>query len=280
MRVANVAGRLNLVDTEGRVTDVEKVSNSRFGPDPQSIYEHWQQFREWAVTVRLDAASLVDSADLQVVVPRPPQVLAVGLNYREHALEAGMTIPDDPMVFTKFPSSLTGPVGNIALSPGNVDWEVELVAVIGTGGRHIPESQGWDHIAGLTVGQDVSDRTTQFVSSPPQFSLGKSYPGFAPIGPHLVTPDEFGDPNDLEIGCSVNGETMQESRTSDMIFSVPVLVAKLSAIISLLPGDVIFTGTPSGVGAVRNPQRFLQPGDELATWCSGIGRMHHTFVSP
>jgi len=201
------------------------------------------------------------------------------LNYRDHALESGLDLPTEPMVFTKFASSLTGPSGRITLSPGNVDWEVELVAVIGTGGRNIAESDAWNHVAGLTLGQDISDRTAQFVSSPPQFNLGKSYAGFAPIGPHLVTVDEFGDPNDLEIGCRVNGETMQKTRTNDMVFSIPTLVAKLSAIVGLLPGDIIFTGTPSGVGVGQKPPRFLQPGDELTTWCSGIGEMHHTFVS-
>lgn len=279
MRIANVAGRLNLLGTDGRATDVETASDGRFGPDPQAVFEQWERFREWAATASVNEGAPVDPATLQAVVPRPPQVMAVGLNYRDHALESGLDLPTEPMVFTKFASSLTGPSGRITLSPGNVDWEVELVAVIGTGGRNIAESDAWNHVAGLTLGQDISDRTAQFVSSPPQFNLGKSYAGFAPIGPHLVTVDEFGDPNDLEIGCRVNGETMQKTRTNDMVFSIPTLVAKLSAIVGLLPGDIIFTGTPSGVGVGQKPPRFLQPGDELTTWCSGIGELHHTFVS-
>jgi len=279
VRIANVAGRLNLLGTDGRATDVETASDGRFGPDPQAVFEQWERFREWAATASVNEGAPVDPATLQAVVPRPPQVMAVGLNYRDHALESGLDLPTEPMVFTKFASSLTGPSGRITLSPGNVDWEVELVAVIGTGGRNIAESDAWNHVAGLTLGQDISDRTAQFVSSPPQFNLGKSYAGFAPIGPHLVTVDEFGDPNDLEIGCRVNGETMQKTRTNDMVFSIPTLVAKLSAIVGLLPGDIIFTGTPSGVGVGQKPPRFLQPGDELTTWCSGIGELHHTFVS-
>jgi len=279
VRIANVAGRLNVLGTDGRATDVETASDGRFGPDPQAVFEQWERFREWAATAPENEGAPVDPATLQAVVPRPPQVMAVGLNYRDHALESGLDLPTEPMVFTKFASSLTGPSGRITLSPGNVDWEVELVAVIGTGGRNIAESDAWNHVAGLTLGQDISDRTAQFVSSPPQFNLGKSYAGFAPIGPHLVTVDEFGDPNDLEIGCRVNGETMQKTRTNDMVFSIPTLVAKLSAIVGLLPGDIIFTGTPSGVGVGQKPPRFLQPGDELTTWCSGIGEMHHTFVS-
>ncbi len=279
MRIANVAGRLNVFDSDGLATDVEAASKGRFGPDPQAVYGNWAQFRDWGETARLDEGTRVDPATLQAVVPRPPQVLAVGQNYRDHALESGMDLPTEPMVFTKFVSSLTGPTGEITLSPGNVDWEVELVAVIGTGGRNIAESAAWDHVAGLTLGQDISDRTTQFVSSPPQFNMGKSYAGFAPIGPHLVTVDELGAPDDLELGCLVNGETMQKSRTSELIFSIPTLVAKLSAIVCLLPGDIIFTGTPSGVGVGQKPPRFLQPGDELTTWCDGIGEMRHTFVS-
>jgi len=278
VRIANVAGRLNLLGPEGRATDVEAASEGLFGHDPQAVFGHWDQFRTWAATAKLDGGSVVDPAQLQPVVPRPPQVLAGGLNYRDHALESGMDLPAEPMVFTKFVSSLTGPTGEITLSPGNVDWEVELVAVIGTGGRHIAENDGWDHIAGLTVGQDISDRTAQFVSSPPQFSMGKSFEGFAPIGPQLVTPDELPDRDDLEIGCRINGETMQKTRTSDMIFAIPTLVARLSAIVELLPGDIIFTGTPSGVGVGQKPPRFLQPGDELTTWCTGIGEMRHTFV--
>jgi 2,4-didehydro-3-deoxy-L-rhamnonate hydrolase len=132
---------------------------------------------------------------------------------------------------------------------------------------------------GPTGGQDISDRTTQFVAKPAQFGMGKSYPGYSPIGPSLVTPDELDDRDNLALGCEVNGESMQKGSTADMVFTVPTLIAKLSAILTLLPGDVIFTGTPAGVGVGRNPQRFLRPGDELTTWISGIGRMRHRFIT-
>ncbi len=280
MRIANAAGRLVLLENDGRAVDVATASGGRFGPDPQAVYDRWTEFRDWAATASFDAAQPVDVAGLGAVTPAPRQVFAIGLNYRAHAEESGFALPDEPVVFTKYVSSFTGPAGEIALSPGHVDWEVELVAVIGEGGRDIPTQRGWEHVAGLTVGQDISDRVTQFAAPPAQFGLGKSYPGFSPVGPYLVTPDELDDPDDLEIGCLVNGESVQKSRTSDMIFSVPELVARLSTIVTLLPGDVIFTGTPAGVGVGRNPQRFLQPGDELETWCSGIGRMRHRFVSP
>lgn len=279
MRIANAAGRLVLLTPDGLGVDVEAASNGRFGADPQAVYDRWTEFRDWAATAAFDAAVPVPQENLGAVAPRPPQVFAVGLNYRDHAAESGFDLPTEPLVFTKYASSFTGPTGDITLSPGNVDWEVELVAVIGTGGHAIAEERGWDHVAGLTLGQDISDRVTQFAAPPAQFGLGKSYPGFSPVGPSLVTLDELDDPDDLELGCLVNGESVQKSRTSNMIFTVPVIIARLSAIVTLLPGDVIFTGTPAGVGVGMDPPRFLQPGDELTTWCTGIGEMRHRFVT-
>jgi 2,4-diketo-3-deoxy-L-fuconate hydrolase len=278
MRIANSAGRLVLLDRDDRALDVAEASGGRFSADPQAVYDRWAEFPGWAATASFDAARPLDVATLGPVTPAPRQVFAVGLNYRAHAEESGFALPTEPVVFTKYVSSLTGPAGDITLSPGNVDWEVELVAVIGEGGRDIPAERGWAHVAGLTVGQDISDRTTQFAAPPAQFGLGKSYPGFSPVGPWLVTPDAVDDPDDLEIGCAVNGEGVQKSRTSDLIFPVAELVARLSAVVTLLPGDLVFTGTPSGVGQGRTPPRFLQDGDVLETWCSGIGRMRHRFV--
>jgi 2-keto-4-pentenoate hydratase/2-oxohepta-3-ene-1,7-dioic acid hydratase in catechol pathway len=133
------------------------------------------------------------------------------------------------------------------------------------------------YVAGYAVGQDISERILQMAATPPQFSLGKSLPGFGPIGPWLVTLDELADPNDLELGCAINGEQMQLSRTSSLIFPVPALIEKLSAVMPLLPGDVIFTGTPSGVGLGRTPQRWLAPGDELVSYIEGIGELRHRF---
>ncbi|GAA2851196.1 fumarylacetoacetate hydrolase family protein [Pseudonocardia halophobica] len=284
MRIANHAGRLVLLDPEdpSRALDVEQAGGGRFPADPQSVYGRWAEFRAWAASASFDAATPVDEAALGPVAPRPPQIFAVGLNYRDHADESGFAAPTEPVVFTKYASSLTGPRGDIALTPGNVDWEVELVAVIGVGGRHISEADGWDHVAGVSLGQDISDRVTQFAAPPAQFGLGKSYPGFSPVGPHLVTVDELRatglDPDDLELGCLVEGESVQKARTGDMIFPVPTLVAKLSTVVTLLPGDLIFTGTPSGVGVGMSPPRFLQAGEELVTWATGIGEMRHRFV--
>jgi 2-keto-4-pentenoate hydratase/2-oxohepta-3-ene-1,7-dioic acid hydratase in catechol pathway len=194
--------------------------------------------------------------------------------------ESGLPQPETaPPVFTKFPSCITGPHGDITLPPGgHTDWEVELVVIIGRTAAHVRASSAWDYVAGLSVGQDVSERITQLAGNPPQFSLGKSYPGFGPVGPWLVTPDEFSDPDDLELGCAVNDVQMQKGRTSELIFSVGDLIEHLSAITPLLPGDLIFTGTPSGVGMGRNPQRWLGPGDVLTSYIEGIGEMRHTFA--
>jgi 2-keto-4-pentenoate hydratase/2-oxohepta-3-ene-1,7-dioic acid hydratase in catechol pathway len=174
-------------------------------------------------------------------------------------------------VFTKFPTSVAGPDTVLELPTDTVDYEVELVAVVGRHAYRVPESAAWEHIAGLTVGQDISERTRQLVGPAPQFSLGKSFPGFSPTGPWIVTTDELAHPDNLGLGCSINGQVMQDGRTDELIFSVPGIVARLSAILPLLPGDLIFTGTPSGVGAARKPPVFLRDGDVLRSWVEGIG---------
>ncbi|MDI1460796.1 fumarylacetoacetate hydrolase family protein [Catellatospora sp. KI3] len=260
--------------------DVETASEGRFTADPQAVYARWDDFLAWARAYRGPATHVVDEALLLAPVPQPAQVFAIGLNYREHAAEAGLALPDRPVVFTKFPASVTGPHGHIERPPGSVDFEAELVAVIGRRADRVAAADAWDHIAGFTAGQDLSERELQFAgSAPQQFNLGKSYRGFAPIGPALVTLDEFADPGDLELGCEVNGRRMQQARTADMIFSIPQLVEYLSAVLPLLPGDLIFTGTPSGIGWARQPRQLLEVGDELVTWIETIGRMRHRFVA-
>jgi 2-keto-4-pentenoate hydratase/2-oxohepta-3-ene-1,7-dioic acid hydratase in catechol pathway len=278
MRVGNLGGRLSLFTADGAV-DVERASDGRFGSDPQAIYEQWPAFSQWAADAPGEAAAFsVD--DLGTPVPRPGQVFALGANYRAHAAEGGMArAPEWPMVFSKWPSSFTGPTGEIELPTGNVDWEAELVVVIGRPVYKVSANAAWDHVAGLTVGQDLSEREIQMRGEYPQLGIAKSFPGFSPTGPYLVTPDEFDDPNALELGCSVNGEVMQNASTADLVHSVPTLIAELSGILRLAPGDVIFTGTPGGVGFLRKPPRYLQPGDELVTYVRGIGEMRHTFKS-
>ena len=280
MRIANLAGRLTLVVSNTAV-DVERASSGEFSSDPQTIYERWSDFTSWAGQADLPPGAPFDPAELGSPAPAPRQVLAIGLNYSEHAAEAGFDVPvSEPPVFTKFSSCVIGPRGEVVLPPdGHTDWEVELVAVIGRRAFQVPLDNALDYVAGFAVGQDLSERKLQMAATPPQFSLAKSLPGFGPIGPWLVTLDEFEDPNDLELGCAIDGEQVQLGRTSGLLFSVPALVSKLSASIPLLPGDVIFTGTPAGVGMGRSPQRWLQPGEELVSSIQGIGELRHRFVA-
>jgi 2,4-didehydro-3-deoxy-L-rhamnonate hydrolase len=277
VRLANVDGRLAVADGDEWI-DVAEASGGRFLPDSQAIYERWEDFRAW-VADGLAADAPRVTGRLGIPVPAPRQVVAIGLNYREHAVESNLAIPEHPVVFAKFQSSLTGPDAVVELPSDNVDWEVELVVVIGKEGHRVPAEKGWDHVAGLTVGQDLSWRAVQTRGPAPQFSLGKSYPGFSPVGPVVVTPDEFADKDDLAISCALDGEVLQDGRTGDLIFSVPELVARLSEALTLFPGDLIFTGTPKGVGMGRTPQRFLQPGTLVST-IEGIGDLSTTLVNP
>lgn len=304
MKIANHAGRLVLVlpntetgpDAHGDpsiddgldavvdagstvgIVDVATASDGRFGPDPMSAFDDWGAFSSWA-NERHEPTGRLDDAALECPVPRPRQVFAVGLNYRTHAEESGMAIPDVPATFTKFPASLAGPFDDIEIHGDAVDWEVELVVVIGAATDRVTEENAWDHVAGLTVGQDISDRALQFAAGM-QFSLGKSRRGYGPMGPWMVTVDEVPDPDDLALGCRVDGEVVQDARTDDLVFSVPRLLAELSAVVPLLPGDVIFTGTPSGVGMARQPPRGLRPGELLETWVEGIGTLRNRCVAP
>jgi 2-keto-4-pentenoate hydratase/2-oxohepta-3-ene-1,7-dioic acid hydratase in catechol pathway len=290
MRIANVDGRAKLIVGDGAL-DVGTASDGRFGPGPAAVYDDWDAFLEWA-SAAAGAAGTAGGAPAPSErlepfhpatcgppSPAPRQVFAVALNYRAHAEESGFAPPSDPLFFTKYVSAFTGPVTDVVLPAGNVDWECELVAVISRPTRRIAAADGWSHVAGLTVGQDLSERILQRSGPVPQFSLGKSHAGFAPSGPVLVTPDEFANPDDLDIGCEVDGQTMQSARTSLMIFPVPELIAYLSNVVTLFPGDVIFTGTPPGVGAGRTPPVFLAPGDHLRSWVEGIGELHQRLVA-
>jgi 2,4-diketo-3-deoxy-L-fuconate hydrolase len=275
VKIANANDRAVLVLGD-EIADVATASGGRFGPDPMGLYDDWPAFADFAGTVTAGTAPLVET-DLRCPVPRPRQVFAIGLNYRSHAEESGMAVPDVPATFTKFPASLAGPFDDVEIVGGSVDWEVELVAAIGTRADRVAEADAWGHVAGLTVGQDVSDRHLQFAAGA-QFSLGKSRRGYGPMGPWVVTLDEVPDPDDLALGCSVDGEKVQDARTSDLIFGVPRLVAELSAVLPLLPGDVVFTGTPAGVGVARQPARFLAPGQTLESWVEGVGTIRNRCV--
>jgi 2-keto-4-pentenoate hydratase/2-oxohepta-3-ene-1,7-dioic acid hydratase in catechol pathway len=277
MRIANVRGRLTLL-TDGGGLDVERASRGRFGADPQAVFAEWADFRSWAAGAKGTPDTRIVDAELGAPAPRPAQVFAIGLNYRAHAAESGLPVPDRPATFTKFPTCLAGPNVDVPLPAGAVDWEVELVVVIGAQAHRVGEGAAWSHVAGLTVGQDISERVLQWAAGG-QFSLGKSFPCFGPMGPCLVTPDELANPDDLAIECRVAGEVMQQSRTADMVFGVPRLIAELSGVCPLLPGDVIFTGTPAGIGASRQPPRFLAAGEVIESTIEGIGTIRNRCVA-
>jgi 2,4-didehydro-3-deoxy-L-rhamnonate hydrolase len=277
VRLANIQGRAKLV-LGNQCADVHEASGGRFGPEPKAVFDAWDEFRRWGAGWSGPTEDSFSPGRAGPPSPAPRQVFAVALNYVDHAAESGVKAPDDPLIFPKYLSAFTGPVTEVALPEGKVDWECELVAVIARRAHRISVGEGWSHVAGLTVGNDISERVLQRRGPVPQFGLGKSYPGFAPTGPVLVTPDEFQNPDDLAIGCDVNGQSMQDARTSDMIFSVSALVSFLSSVVTLLPGDVIFTGTPPGVGMGRNPPVFLKPGDRLRSWIEGIGELEQRFV--
>lgn len=279
VRIANVNGRATLLETGDAGLDVEKASDGMFPSDPQALFDHWPAFSRWAEGRAESADSEVDAAALGAPTPMPRQIFAIGLNYADHVNESQMGRPSSPAVFTKFATSITGPNTPVVLPNATVDWEVELVVAIGTRAYEVSERDAWSHVAGLMVGQDLSDRVVQLSGPAPQFSLGKSYPGFAPIGPALVTIEEFANPDDLELGCQLDGEVLQLGRTRDLLFSVSELVAALSAVCPLLPGDLIFTGTPSGVGGARKPPRFLQPGSVLTSHVEGVGELRNELVA-
>jgi 2,4-diketo-3-deoxy-L-fuconate hydrolase len=278
VKIANVSGRLSIVTDQGGI-DVETASAGHFGPDPQAVYRQWQAFRAWGDQGPSGPATAIDNNDLGPPAPAPAQVFAIGMNYRDHAAEAGLEVPSGPATFTKFPTCVTAPFAAVALPSGYVDWEVELVVVIGVRAYQVSHASAWDHVAGVTVGQDLSERVVQFAPGG-QFSLGKSFPGFGPTGPWLVTPDELNDPDDLELGCSVDGYQVQKTRTSNLVFRVPELIVQLSAVLPLLPGDLIFTGTPAGIGATRQPPQFLRPGQILTSYIEGVGTMANRLIAP
>ena len=213
-------------------------------------------------------------------VPSPSKIICVGLNYRDHAIESGMAIPETPMIFAKFPSSVVGPGAAIVLPEDSdeVDWEVELAIVVGSPARHVSAADALDVILGYTVSVDVSARDLQMADG--QFVRAKSYDTFCPVGPWLVTVDELDDAGDLGIGLRVNGETLQDSRTSEFVFGVRDIVAFCSRVATLNPGDLILTGTPHGTGFGLDPQRYLNPGDEIEAWVEGIGELTNPIAAP
>ena len=269
--LANVDGRTALV-ADNNYYDLESLSGGAIGPDPLDALDSQEQLSELSASLSAKPATgSLGDVHLGPPVPRPPNGFAVGLNYRNHAIESGMDLPRVPLVFTKYSSCIVGPNDDVVMRSDFVDFEAELVVVIGRSGKDIAVENAWSHVAGLCVGQDISDRPAQFGAAPPQFSLGKSFDTFGPIGPLLVSPDSLPDAGSLRIECLVNDEVRQSDNTNDLIFDVPTLVSYLSEICTLQTGDLIFTGTPGGVGIAEG--RFLKHGDVIKTTIEGIGTL-------
>lgn len=248
-------------------------------PDVGAMLASGDQWREEAAgpgeTQRLEEAALCP------VVPSPSKVFCVGLNYLRHVREGGGEVPSHPSLFAKFPEALTGPYNDIELPQAStsVDWEAELTIVIGRTIRGADQTEAADAIAGFTIGNDVSMRDWQRRTT--QWLQGKTWESCSPVGPVLVTTDEIGSARpDLRVSCLVDDELMQDAKTSDLLFDPVDIVAYVSTIITLRPGDLIFTGTPEGVGAARTPPVFIQPGQVVTTRIEGVGEMRNRFVTP
>ncbi|MAK60283.1 MAG: fumarylacetoacetate hydrolase [Ponticaulis sp.] len=282
MKLATINNRTHLITAAGGV-DIAHASGGRFSADMKALLTQLVDLQAWAeeADIALDpglaeARLLEDLSPLDAPISNPDQVFAIGLNYRAHSEETGLDVPAEPMVFTKFASSIGKPGADIVLPTLTCDWEVELVAVIGKGGRNISEADALNHIAGYCVGQDISERTLQFANTPAQFSFAKSYPNFAPIGPWITTPDEV-SVGQLKIGCRHQAATLQDGNTAQMIFSVAKLVSYLSKVCELRTGDLIFTGTPDGVGMGCKPPKYIEPGWVIEAEIEGLGRISNRF---
>jgi 2-keto-4-pentenoate hydratase/2-oxohepta-3-ene-1,7-dioic acid hydratase in catechol pathway len=221
----------------------------------------------------------LSSVKLHAPLTNPPRIFCIGLNYRDHAIESGMEIPKFPVVFFKMAPSIVGPGDNIVLHSitKEPDYEAEFAFVIGKGGFQISADAAMDHVYGYTIINDVSARDIQFSTS--QWSLSKSLPTFCPMGPAIVTKDEIADPHVLDVQLSIDGEMLQHSNTSELIFKIPALIEYISSITPLLPGDIVSTGTPFGVGLGRNPKRWLKPGETVTITIEGLGQLTNPVVS-
>ncbi len=273
-KLANISGRASLVEDDNYY-DLEVISNGEFNSNPSDALQNQNKLKQLNGQLsEMEPTGVINDSELGPPVSFSANCYAVGLNYKNHAEESGLEIPDVPMIFTKHTSCLVGPFTTIEMRSDAVDYEAELVAVIGKTGKDIKREDAWDHVAGLCVGQDISDRGVQFsTKNLPQFNLGKSFDTFGPIGPFLVSPDELPNKDGLEIECLVNDEVRQKDNTNDLIFDIPFIICYLSEIVTLNVGDVIFTGTPGGVGVMEG--KFLKEGDILTTRIEGLGSLRN-----
>ena len=256
--------------------DVNTISNGDISSNSVEALSDTEKLSQLYINLN-DYEPSGDLSDISLDPPIIPiNVFAVGLNYKKHAEESNLEIPPFPMIFTKHSTCISGPKSDICMKSDMVDYEAELVFVIGKGGKDISKEDAWQHVAGLCVGQDISDRPVQFHATPPQFNLGKSFDTFGPIGPYLVSTDLFDNKESLKLQCWVNDELRQETLTNDLIFDIPYLISYISEFITLNTGDVIFTGTPEGVGATQG--KFLKDGDILKTTIEGIGTLENKCI--
>ena len=256
--------------------DVNTISNGDISSNSVEALSDTEKLSQLYINLS-DYEPCGDIGDINLDPPIiPTNVFAVGLNYKKHAEESNLEIPPFPMIFTKHSTCISGPKSDICMKSDMVDYEAELVFVIGKGGKDISKEDAWQHVAGLCVGQDISDRPVQFHATPPQFNLGKSFDTFGPIGPYLVSTDLFDNKESLKLQCWVNDELRQETLTNDLIFDIPYLISYISEFITLNTGDVIFTGTPEGVGATQG--KFLKDGDILKTTIEGIGTLENKCI--
>jgi len=233
------------------------------------------RIEDWVLKPPPDEVAPLASVQLLAPLPRPPKIICIGLNYRDHAIESKMEIPKVPTVFSKFATSVIGPGETILLPRQSTqpDYEAEFAVIIGKGGRHIPRASWREHVFGYTNLNDVSARDYQMATS--QWTMGKTFDTFAPMGPAIVSADEIADPHNLDISLNINGEELQHSNTSNLIFRIPDLIEFLSSAFTLESGDVISTGTPSGVGFARKPPRWLKAGDEVVVRVEGLGELRN-----
>lgn len=270
-RLANINERAALVD-DLNYYDMAEASGGALSSDLMDAITDVARLHDLGARLsELEPTGPLAGAILGPPIPRPRNAFAVGLNYEGHVAEAAMEAPAVPLVFAKFSSCIVGPDADIELRCEAADYEAEMVAVIGTAGCDIPEANAWNHVAGVMVGQDISDRALQFAAKPPHFDLGKSRDTYGPTGPWLVSTDLLVNRDAMPITCDVNGERRQDGSTANLIFGVPDLVAYISTIVTLIPGDLIFTGTPEGVGAAQG--KFLVPGDVITTTIDGLGTL-------
>ena len=257
------------------LSDGTRIDVSAFGEDYDELFfgsNGIKRLAQWLKINKSQCPSVDKKIRLGPPIDRPSKIVCVGLNYAKHAKESGMEVPTEPVLFFKASSAIVGPYDDVILPKKSEksDWEVELAIIIGDKASYVKESEAMDHVAGYVIHNDISEREYQLERSG-QWVKGKSCDTFAPIGPFMATTDEIDDPHNLRLWLKVNGETMQDSNTSDLIFGVPKLVSYISTYMTLLPGDVISTGTPFGVGLGLDPQKYLKDGDVMELGIDGLG---------